>query len=304
MPGSVSTFRNKQRKMTAIPDLSLQELQKFYVDVIPHHARLGMRIVDCQKGRLSIDLPFNAALAGPAPGAGLHSGAITTLIDTACGSVVPTLQSAPRRAATLDLRTDFLVSAPPGTGARCVAECFHFHANLAFVRASVYEIGNQSIVATASGTFAAFDSRPGDDVIAEALGSPSESFPAPQSEAGPAAYEQMMGVSSTMHEGQPREQMSFQDHLVGNKKLGILHGGAVASLLQVSALRELQRLNDSSVAKLFNFNVEFLGPSAAMSTWARAAVVSRSKRFANVSVVAYQRQAECTARATAQFILS
>lgn len=290
--------------MTEIPNLSLQQLQKFYVDAIPHHTRLGMRIVDCQKGRLSIDLPFDAALAGPAPNEGLHSGAITTLIDTACGSVVPTLQQAPRRAATLDLRTDFLASAPQGVGARCVAECFHFDANLAFVRASAYEVGSQSIIATASGTFAAFDSRPDDDVIAEALETPSESFPATGAGARPAPYEQMMGISSTMHDGKFHEEMAFQEHLVGNKKLGILHGGAVASLLQISAFRELQRSRDSAAARLFNFNVEFLGPSLATTTLARATVVSRSKRFANVSVVAYQRETEYTARATAQFILS
>lgn len=287
--------------MTTVADLSLHELQKFYVDVIPHHVHLGMRIVDCKAGRLSIDLPFSGRLAGPDEG--LHPGAITTLIDAACGSVVPTLQKAPRRAATLDLRTDFLLPAPTRAGARCVAECFHFDANLAFVRASVYEADRQSIIATASGTFAVFNARPGEDVIREALDGRSAFLPDARSGAPAAAYEQMMGIGAQSDEGQRQVQMAFQDHIVGNEKLGILHGGAVASLLQVGALQELQLTGESRQARIFNFNVEFLGPAFAKRTWARATVVSRSKRFANLSVTAHQNETECIARATAQFAL-
>lgn len=85
--------RGESCNVTTVADLSLHELQKFYVDVIPHHVHLGMRIVDCKAGRLSIDLPFSGRLAGPDEG--LHPGAITTLIDAPCGSVVPTLQRRP-----------------------------------------------------------------------------------------------------------------------------------------------------------------------------------------------------------------
>ena len=103
----------------------------------------------------------------------------------------------------------------------------------------------------------------------------------------------MMDIGSERDEGRRQVQMAFQDHIVGNEKLGILHGGAVARLLQVGALQELQLAGESRQARIFNFNIEFLGPAFAKRTWARATVVARSKRFANLSVTAHQNETEC-----------
>lgn len=136
------------------------ELTNFLIDSVPHHAALGLQIVDCGVGRLSMMIPYVERLAEV--GGGIDPGAVTTLVDTACGSVPLTMLTDLRRTATLELRTDFIRACRPGRDVRCEARCVHVDRNVAFVQAEVHDGDNSGPVAIATGLFAIFASlKPG-----------------------------------------------------------------------------------------------------------------------------------------------
>lgn len=132
------------------------ELKTFLIDSVPHHAALGLQIVDCGAGCLSMMIPYVEHLADV--GGGIDPGAVTTLIDTACGSVPLTMLTDLRRTATLELRTDFIRACRPGSDVRCEARCVHVDRNVAFVRAEAHDGDNSGPVAIATGMFAIFAS--------------------------------------------------------------------------------------------------------------------------------------------------
>lgn len=106
-------------------------------------------------------IPHVECLAGPR--GGIDSGAVTSLVDTACGSVPLTMVADLRRTATLELRTDFIRTCRPGRDVRCEARCVHVDRHVAFVQAEVFDGDSaHGPVAIATGMFAIFPSlRPG-----------------------------------------------------------------------------------------------------------------------------------------------
>lgn len=132
------------------------ELKTFLVDAVPHHAALGLQVVECSAGRLSMMIPYVERLADG--GGGIDPGAVTTLVDTACGSVPLTMLTDLRRTATLELRTDFIRACRPERDVRCEARCVHVDRNVAFVQAEVHDGDDSGPVAIATGMFAIFAS--------------------------------------------------------------------------------------------------------------------------------------------------
>ena len=51
----------------------------------PHGAELGMKFISIDIGRATLSLPYNKELIGNPDTAVLHGGAVTTLLDQACG---------------------------------------------------------------------------------------------------------------------------------------------------------------------------------------------------------------------------
>lgn len=101
-------------------------------------------------------IPYIGSLADAS--GGIDPGAVTTLVDTACGSVPLTMLADLRRTATLELRTDFIRACRPGSNVRCEARCLHVDRNVAFVQAEVHDGDDSGPVAVATGTFAIFAS--------------------------------------------------------------------------------------------------------------------------------------------------
>ena len=132
------------------------ELKTFLIDSIPHHAALGLQILDCGAGWVSMMIPYVEHLADV--GGGIDPAAVTTLVDTACGSVPLTMLTDLRRTATLELRTDFIRGCHPGRDVRCEARCVQVDRNVAFVQAEVHDGESSGPVAIATGLFAIFSS--------------------------------------------------------------------------------------------------------------------------------------------------
>ena len=113
----------------------IDNLNALYDASIPHNKALGLRVVDVGAGQASVRLPYDAKLVGNPETGVLHGGAITTLIDVACGAAVMLKLTRFVRIATLDLRIDYLRPAHAGQDVVAHAECYKLTRNVAFVRA-------------------------------------------------------------------------------------------------------------------------------------------------------------------------
>lgn len=284
--------------MSALLQMAAAEQRRFLIDAIPYNHWLGMEVLECRAGLIGMRMAATAHVRHPGPEGGIHEGAITALVDAACGSVALTQLQDVRRTATLDLRVDFLRPARAGLAVRCDAVPVQISEDLTLLRAIVHDGSEQDLVAVALGTFAIFR-RPSvpdpapiiDDVHRDAMLTGS--------------YEQAMGVRDASDAQALRLCLPFAPHLVGNPQTRALHGGAIGALMQLAARAQLRRLEDPpNHARLFNLSVEYLAGTQGRETFATATLVSRSRRFANLRVCVYQdRPDHPNAVGTAQFLL-
>ena len=124
---------------------------------IPHGAALGLKARDIGPGWAILELPWQAKLVGDPQTGVLHGGAVTSLLDQACGMAVFMKLVRPTRIATLDLRIDYLGPAERGRALLGRAECYRLARHVAFVRAEAYHEEPRVDVAASMATFMIFD---------------------------------------------------------------------------------------------------------------------------------------------------
>ncbi len=132
--------------------MSNQVAQQF-ISALPHARALGMDLVTVQDGGATIRMPYDPRLIGDAETGVIHGGAVSALIDTACGAAVLSHPAGPMSVATLDLRIDYMRSAVAGQAIVATAECYHMANSVAFVRATAFDDDMDNPVASAAGTF-------------------------------------------------------------------------------------------------------------------------------------------------------
>ncbi|MAC45729.1 MAG: hypothetical protein CMI12_02590 [Oceanospirillum sp.] len=110
-----------------------------FIGVIPQCQALKMAALEANNERVLFTVPFAEHLIGNAKKQLIHSGVITTLLDTACGSVVicalPRFEMCP----TLDLRIDHLRPAVAGLPLYCVAKVIKVTPQIVFTEGEVYQ---------------------------------------------------------------------------------------------------------------------------------------------------------------------
>jgi uncharacterized protein (TIGR00369 family) len=124
---------------------------------VPHNRALGIRFVSVAPDSLTLALPYDEKLVGNPLTGVIHGGAITTLLDAACGAAVFVKVGRPMPVATLDLRIDYLRPATPTQEVLARAEGFRATQNVAFVRCQAFHADREDdLVAVANGTFTLF----------------------------------------------------------------------------------------------------------------------------------------------------
>lgn len=136
--------------------VDLEFLNAAFGQLVPHQRALGFSVVAATRapGSATVKLPWDPRLVGNPETEVLHGGCITTLLDAASGISVQLSLEAPGSIATLDLRVDFLTTAPARQDVVARAECYRLTRTIAFVRGAAWTLDPAQPFATATATFA------------------------------------------------------------------------------------------------------------------------------------------------------
>ena len=136
--------------------VDLEFLNAAFGQLVPHQRALGFSVVAGTRspGSATVKLPWNPRLVGNPETQVLHGGCITTLLDAASGISVQLALDEPQSIATLDLRIDFLSTAPAHRDVFARAECYRVTRTIAFVRGAAWTDDEAAPFATATATFA------------------------------------------------------------------------------------------------------------------------------------------------------
>ncbi len=116
----------------------LQGMKRF-IDVLPQCQTLKMQAESADHQHVLFSVPFAEHLIGNSRKQLIHGGVISTLLDTACGSVavcaLPRFEMCP----TLDLRIDHLRPAVAGKTLYCKASIVKVTPQIIFTEGVVYQ---------------------------------------------------------------------------------------------------------------------------------------------------------------------
>ncbi len=120
-------------------------------------------------------------------------------------------------------------------------------------------------------------------------------------------FARSLGIAIVDVDSRLQTRMPYAETVVGNPRVPALHGGALASLMQIAAAAELIRVTGAAARppRMFSITAEYLRSAVLEDTLATAAVISRSRRFANLRVELRQASSaeRAIAAATVQFRL-
>lgn len=133
-------------------NLLLERAARF-VSALRHCQVLGIQVHDASGEGMTLILPYNQNIVGDPQTGVIHGGALTSLMDTACGMatlcVLPEFEVCP----TLDLRIDYMHPAEPHKPVFGFAQCYRVTTDVIFTRGFAYQDDPQQPIAHVVGTF-------------------------------------------------------------------------------------------------------------------------------------------------------
>jgi uncharacterized protein (TIGR00369 family) len=130
---------------------------KQVIPELKHCKALGMEVVEVSKGALTLQLPYSENIIGNPETRVIHGGALTTLMDTACGfAAISAIENA-AIAPTLDLRIDYMRPAEPDKAVFGHDEVYRITRNVLFARGVAYQDSIDKPVAHCTATFMCLD---------------------------------------------------------------------------------------------------------------------------------------------------
>lgn len=102
-------------------------------------------------------------------------------------------------------------------------------------------------------------------------------------------YAKMMGFRLRREQGKLITGMKFHTDLVGSPMPTALHGGTVASLMEMAALMELVWAIDvAHIPKTIDITIDYLRSGKPEDTFAKARVFRQGRRYATLHAEAWQ----------------
>lgn len=131
---------------------------KQIVPALNHCKVLDISVVSAEIGSLVLKLPYNIKIVGNVETGVIHGGALTTLMDTACGFAAVSALKEPGIAPTLDLRIDYMRPAEAGKAVIAKAEAYRVTRHVIFAKGQAYHEGQKDKpIAHCTATFMRLD---------------------------------------------------------------------------------------------------------------------------------------------------
>ncbi len=122
-----------------------------FLSHLPLCRALGIALADDDD--LVFQLPYSPEIVGDPSTGVIHGGAISTLLDSALGSVAITHPENNFNTATVDLRIDYMRPAKPEHTVFASAEVYQTTRHIAFLRGIAWDQSREHPIAMATGTF-------------------------------------------------------------------------------------------------------------------------------------------------------
>lgn len=131
--------------------LRMDRVRRF-IETLNQARELGLAVESACEGKLILQLPYSNHIIGNPDTGVIHGGAITTLMDTASGSVIMCALDDFELCPTLDLRVDYMRPAEPHRPVFARAETYKITRNIIFTRCEAFQDPGDTI-ANCVGTF-------------------------------------------------------------------------------------------------------------------------------------------------------
>jgi uncharacterized protein (TIGR00369 family) len=115
-----------------------------------------------------------------------------------------------------------------------------------------------------------------------------------------------LGMRCEIHGDEMTTILPFQDKLIGNIAIRALHGGAIASFLELTAMLQVFLVSDlARPPRPINLTIDYLRQGHARELYARATVLKMGRRIASVRAEAWQEtRAEPVSALLAHFMVA
>lgn len=130
-----------------------ETLAAHFSRAIPHALECGMQVDEINPEYVISRLAYRDEWLGDTERGVIHTGVVTTLVDTSCGLALLAKLERFEPIATLDLRMDYLRPAFRDRDIVCRAECYRITESIAFVRASAWQDKVELPIASAHSAF-------------------------------------------------------------------------------------------------------------------------------------------------------
>lgn len=106
-------------------------------------------------------------------------------------------------------------------------------------------------------------------------------------------FSRFLGIQAQIDDRGVLAILPIRDELIGNVMLPAMHGGCVASFLEIACLLQLaHETGTNAPARAIDISVEYLRSARRETTYARARIRRLGKRVAVVHAEAWQRDEE------------
>lgn len=124
-----------------------------FVSALRHCQVLGIQVYDASADGLTLQLPYSPKIVGDPLTGVIHGGALTSLMDTACGMATLCVLAEFEVCPTLDLRIDYMHPAEAHKTVYGFAQCYRVTADVIFTRGFAYQDDPGQPIAHVVGTF-------------------------------------------------------------------------------------------------------------------------------------------------------
>lgn len=102
-------------------------------------------------------------------------------------------------------------------------------------------------------------------------------------------FNRFLGIQAKVDDRGVLAILPIRDELIGNVMLPAMHGGCVASFLEIACLLQLAHETQTTApARAIDISVEYLRPARRETTYARARIRRLGKRVAVIHAEAWQ----------------